>query len=622
MPQTAGEDRRGKSHKTESEEYVPEDDAVIGRAFRWSLLVILLLGAIGGAAVFISWPDDPVDETRMIETPAPARLETASGIPSIQFTDITREAGIDFVHSNGARGGKFLPETMGGGVAFLDYDGDGDQDLLFVNSDEWPWSRPDGVRHRMALYSNDGTGRFENVTSEAGLDLNFYGMGVAVGDFDNDGDSDLFISALGPNRLLENRGGRFVDISQSAGVAGADNEWSSSAGFFDYDGDGYLDLFVCNYVRWSREIDLELDFTLNGKDRAYGPPNNFSGTHPYLYRNNGDGTFTDVSAQAGIQVLNPDTGQAMSKSLALLLIDLDGDSHMDVIIANDTVRNTLYHNQGDGTFQEIGVEAGLAYDFDGNATGAMGIDGGFYRNDSNIGISIANFANEMSSLYVSQDEPLWFVDESIGEGIGSPSRLRLSFGLFFFDYDLDGRIDLLQSNGHLEEEINQVQPSQHYEQPPQLFWNRGTHNESCFAEVPAETLGDLASPLVGRGAAYADIDGDGDLDMVLTQVGRPPLLLRNDQATGHRWLRVKLRGTVSNRDAIGAWVELTAGGVTQRRPVMPTRSYLSQVELPVTFGLGDADRVDSLRVTWPDGSRQEVAVPGLNRTLEVVQPRP
>ncbi|HSR54192.1 MAG TPA: CRTAC1 family protein [Acidobacteriota bacterium] len=592
----------------ESEEWVAEDDEVIGTAFRWSLLVILVIVVAAAALYFVSREETPQETVRDIETSAPQALQQrGEGMPQVTFTDITEEAGIDFVHNNGARGDKYLPETMGGGVAFLDYDGDGDQDLLFVNSSDWPWSARSNPSPGLTLFRNDGQGRFQNVSRQAGLGESFYGMGVAVGDYDGDGDRDLFITAVGPNRLLRNDGGQFTDVTAQAGVAGSPEEWSSSAGFFDADGDGYLDLFVCNYVRWTRQIDLDLNFTLNGTDRAYGPPNSYAGTYPYFYRNNGDGTFSDVSAQAGVQVDNPATGQPMAKSLALLPLDLDSDGDLDVAVANDTVQNFLFENQGDGTFLEIGDLAGLAYDFNGNATGAMGIDAGFHRNTGALAIGIGNFANEMSSLYVSQDEPMWFADEAIGEGIGSPSRLHLSFGLFFFDYDLDGRLDLLQANGHLEEEITQVQASQTYRQPAQLFWNQGNPEDAVFAEVAADSVGDLSKPIVGRGAAYADIDGDGDLDVVLTQTGRAPLLLRNDQSLDHHWLRVRLRGAEPNLDAIGAWIELTSRGVRQKRPVMPTRSYISQVELPVTFGLGDDPSIESLRVIWPDGAVQEIA---------------
>jgi hypothetical protein len=292
---------------------------------------------------------------------------------------------------------------------------------------------------------------------------------------------------------------------------------------------------------------------------------------------------------------------------------------MDILVANDTVQNFLFHNLGDGTFEEIGTLSGLGFDRDGSATGAMGIDVAHYRNDEQIAVGMGNFANEMSSLYVSQTGGLQFSDEAIGEGIGAPSRRFLSFGLFFFDYDLDGRLDLLQANGHLETEINQVQSSQQYRQPAQLFWNAGPDAVACFQEVPADRVGDLARPIVGRAATYADIDADGDLDVLLTQAGDRPMLLRNDSSLGNRWVRFKLRGDRSNRDAIGAWVLVEAGGVTHRRQVMPTRSYLSQVELPVTVGLGKVDRVDRVRVIWPDGTQQDLGSVEPNTLLDVVQ---
>lgn len=604
------------------EELVPEDDAIIGRAFRWSAVVIVLIVAFIGLAVLWANRTEPVVEVVLEKDPgAIENLQpTIETLPDVSFKDITVEAGVDFVHTNGARGDKLLPETMGSGAAFFDYDGDGDQDLLLINSTHWPGAEYSGPLPTMALYRNDGPGAFSNVTIGSGLDVTAYGMGVAVGDYDNDGNVDLFITAVGSNHLYHNLGGYFQDVTAQAGVAGGETQWGSSASFFDYDNDGDLDLLVGNYVHWSKEIDFNLDFTLNGTDRAYGPPTNYRGEYPTLYRNNGDGTFTDVSAEAGMQIDNPANGLPVAKALAILPVDIDGDGFIDLVVANDTVPNFLFRNNTDGTFQEIGARGGVAFDSAGKATGAMGIDAGHYRNDRDLAISIGNFANEMTSLYVSQREALQFADQAIGEGIGSPTRLRLTFGLFFFDYDLDGRLDLLQANGHLEDEINSVQPSQHYRQPAQLFWNTGPQNRSCFVEVPTSQLGDLSKPIVGRGAAYADIDGDGDLDVLLTQAGGPPMLLRNEQDLGHHWLRVKLIGRTCNRDAIGAWVELTAAGVTQRRQVMPTRSYLSQVELPVTFGLGDATEVDSLRIIWPDQATQDVAVDQLDTMLVIEQP--
>jgi hypothetical protein len=609
-----------RKRPTRNDDLVPADDVVIGRAFRWSLLAIAVIAVIAFGAWRIT-RQGPVDDevlTKEIE-PIPDLDRPLAEAPEVRFTDVTEEGGVDFVHHSGARGEKLLPETMGSGVGLLDYDGDGDQDLLFVNATSWPGAPGPVPPPTQALYRNDGTGRFENVTTEAGLDVALYGVGVAIGDYDNDGDDDVFVTALGPNRLFRNDGGRFRDVTVAAGVAGADDEWSAGAGFLDHDNDGDLDLFVCNYVRWSREIDLELNFTLNGRDRAYGPPTNYEGTYPYLYRNDGDGVFTDVSAEAGVRVDNPLTGTPMAKSLAAHFADVDGDGLIDIFVANDTVQNSLFHNLGDGRFEEIGASSGLGFDSAGNATGAMGIDAAHYRNDPQLAVGIANFANEMSSLYVSQRGGVQFTDESMGEGVGAPSRLHLSFGLFFFDYDLDGRLDLLQANGHLEHEINRFQASQHYEQPAQLFWNAGPDARACFVEVSAEAAGDLARPIVGRGAAYGDLDGDGDLDVVLTQAGGRALVLRNDQNLGHHWLRVRLTGAASNRDAIGAWIEVEAGGFTQRRQVMPTRSYLSQVERPVTFGLGVATEIEDLRIVWPGGSVQEVGPVEVDRVVDIHQ---
>ncbi|MEQ8764467.1 MAG: CRTAC1 family protein, partial [Planctomycetota bacterium] len=438
--------------------------------------------------------------------------------------------------------------------------------------------------------------------------------------YDGDGDPDLYLTAVGPNKLLRNDNGRFLEVTQTAGVAGADDQWSSSAGFFDYDRDGDLDLFVCNYIRWSREIDQEINFTLNGRDRAYGPPTNYVGAQPYLFRNEGDGTFQEVAEEAGLHVQNRATGVPVGKSLAVIFEDIDEDGDLDVLVANDTVQNFLYRNEGDGSFEEIGELSGFAYDTGGNATGAMGIDAAFYRNDRTLGIGIGNFANEMTSLYVAGDGSGHFSDEAIIEGIGSPSRLRLSFGLLFFDYDLDGRLDLLQANGHLEEEISQIQASQQYRQPAQLFWNAGPSARACFVEVPEEEgTKDLYQAIVGRGVTCADIDLDGDVDVLLTQTGGRPKLLRNEQSLGHHWLRCKLIGAAPARDAIGAEVTLVAGGKTQKRRVMPTKSYLCQVELPITFGLGGATKIDSLTVRWPDGTQQPVTVEAVDRELIIQQ---
>jgi len=611
------------SHGEETEELAHTDDRIIGRAIRGSLIALGLIAALLVVALLILKRKPGPGPARLTQLNAPTAPDRApANLPTVKFTDVTRESGITFSHVNGAYGDKLLPETMGGGVAFLDFDNDGNQDLLFINSTYWPGHIPAGKSPpTLALYRNDGHGKFTDVTQGSGLDISCYGMGVAIGDYDNDGFDDVFVTAVGGNHLFHNDGnGRFHETTSEAGFGGATNDWSTCATFVDIDNDGKLDLVVCNYVKWSPEIDAEVGYKIDGRTRAYGQPMNFSGAFPRVYHNEGQGRFKETSATSGLQVKNPATGVPAAKTLGIAPVDLDGDGWIDLVIANDTVPNLVFINQRDGTFKEIGAQSGVAFDIYGNTRGAMGIDTARFRGDGKLAIAIGNFANEMTALYVAQNSPTNFSDEAITEGIGPASRLPLKFGVFFFDYDLDGRLDLLTANGHLEEEISKIQKSQTYQQPAQLFWNAGDRKGGCFVPVPPEKAGlDLFRPIVGRGSAFADIDGDGDPDVILTQVGGPPLLLRNDQDLRHHWVRFKLVGTKCNRDAIGAWITVRVEGRVLSRQVMPTRSYLSQSELPVTIGLGTSSKLDSVEVLWPGGGVQQVNGVVLDRTTVVTQ---
>jgi hypothetical protein len=620
---------------------------------------VAVAGACAGVAigVVLYWvvfnPTGPSGPDVKVEPPSERpRVQ----VPSVHFTDVTHRAGINFQHTNGAFGKKLLPETMGSGVVVIDYDGDGKPDLLFINSCWWPGYEKKGEKPpTMALYRNKGDGTFEDVTEAAGLALTFYGQGATVGDYDNDGWPDVFVTAVGGNHLFHNepvdpndpkKGRHFVEVTQQAGVGGPGGwpaklqgdflswkepiTWSTSASFLDYDGDGRLDLFVCNYVTWSPERDLALGANLAGANvRAYGPPTGFEGAQCILYRNLGGGKFEDVSAKAGIHVTKRDQvlqrDVAVGKSLGVVVCDVDEDGWPDIFVANDTVPNFFFHNQGDGTFKEMGGEAGVALAL-GQARGAMGIDWAEYR-PGMYGLLLANFQDEPNTfLRPNKKRGLVFSDVAVAEGLAGPSRQVLKFGAFFLDYDLDGRLDLLTVNGHLEPEIGRVRGTT-YEQPAQLFWNSGPGKGGCFAPVAATDAGtDLFKPLVGRGSAYLDFDGDGYPDVVMTGNGGPARLLHNDGGTGNYWLRLKLEGdgVRSNKSAIGARVVLKAGKEEYHREVCAARGYLSQSELVLTFGLGKTDKVDSVTIYWPGDPRkvgppQVIENPKVNQELPVRQ---
>jgi len=518
-----------------------------------------------------------------------------------RFTDVTTSAGIHFTHYTGAFGGKFLPETMGSGCAFLDYDADGWPDIFLVNGADWPGHR--SQRTTLQLYRNNRNGTFTDVTRAAGLDIpDLYGMGVAVGDYNNDGFPDILITCVGQNRLFRNTGkGTFVDVTKSSGLANR-LAFSTSALWFDYDRDGRLDLFVCNYVKWSPDHDVFC--SLDGKHKSYCTPEAYRGETCWLFHNRGDGTFEDVTAQSGIF-------DSSSKSLGVALLDYDNDGWLDLIVANDTQPNKLYRNNRNGTFKEVGVEAGIAFSADGKARAGMGVDAADFANSGSAGIAITNFDNEMLGLFRPTGKGS-YDDVAIQAGVGGPTKTMLGFGCLFADFDLDGNLDLALANGHIDETVRNIRGNVGYAQPPQLFLNQG---DGRFRDATGDAGPDFSRPRVGRGLAVADFDRDGDLDLLLTTNNGPAFLFRNDvtrPANGlitpvgpNHSLRLHLVGTQSNRDAIGAVVRLESGGATQTRTVKSGSSYLSQSELPLTFGLGRRDTVDRIVIYWPNGRTEE-----------------
>lgn len=590
-----------------------QNDEIIATVFQKSLQAFGLVAILALGIWWLNTRDTDQEPVQNGEQVPVLTRPTEESAPILLFTDISTQAGIDFVHDSGARGEKLLPETMGSGVVFADLDGDSDPDLLLASGRPWPWTEEKPKHSTVRMWINEGlySGSFIEVTEKWNLDLDSYCTGMAVGDVDQDEDLDLFIATIGENILLINEGGNgtqnrsFQRRASDSGVAGEPDSWSTSSAFFDADGDNDLDLFVCEYVRWSRQKDIEVDYRFTGVGRAYGPPTNFEGSQCRLLFNDGTGHFKDVSEQSGIFV---SSGQSpVAKALAVIPADLNRDGAVDIMVANDTTQNFLFMNLGNGTFEELGVETGLAYDANGSATGAMGLDITDYRNDGSLGVAVANFSAEMTGLYRSTPGGTLFLDESVNEGIGPPSRKALSFGLLFIDVDLDGRQDLIQVNGHLEEEIATVQPGQEYRQSAQLFWNRGPGN-GCFEEIANENTGDLGIPAVGRALACADIDGDGDLDLILTQAGDRARLLRNDQTSSNFWIRIDPKNLPP-----GSWIEIDQDGKTQRRLIGQARSYLSQCEKIITFGLGSNSTPPAIRFKPPgDGDWKEVQAKAVN----------
>ncbi len=540
----------------------------------------------------------------------PSGEETDSGSPepprvAVVFTDVTSEAGIEFVHHNGRSGRKYLPETLGSGCAFLDYNNDGRADIFLVNSRPWTGNASDVTSK---LYRNEGGGRFSDVTVQAGLAIPMYGLGVAAADYDNDGFQDLYVTVLDGDRLFRNRGdGTFEDVTGEAGIDNA--RFGTSAAWVDYDLDGHLDLFVANYVKWTMEGDLWC--SMDGSTKTYCTPESYFGQPSALYRNRGDGSFREVGAAAGV-------ADPTAKALGIAIFDYDSDGLPDIFQANDTQPNKLYRNEGDGTFSEHGVSAGIAYAEDGKARGAMGVDAADYDRSGRPHLLVGNFANEMLNLFHNEGNGL-FVDEAPTSEIGRDSLLALTFGAFFFDYDLDGHVDIFCANGHLDEEIEVVQPAVKFAQEPQLFRNDG---RGRFGLASGEVGGDFSEPLVARGAAYADYDGDGDLDILITTNDGPAKLLRNDGGDANNYLRVRLEGTQSNRSGLGTRLQLTTASGTQIQVVRGGSSYCSQSETVATFGLGQDTEVDRLEIRWPGGAVEAFRGLKVNREIRLREGQP
>jgi hypothetical protein len=516
----------------------------------------------------------------------------AAAAPALDFrlTDVTAASGIEFHHVSGAFGAKYLPETMGPGCAFFDYDADGWLDILLINGRGWPDHRAE--RSTMRLYRNNRNGTFTDVTERAGLAVEMYGMGVAIGDYNNDGFPDLLVTAVGQNRLFQNNGrGRFVDVTEKAGLGGR-NAFSTSAIWFDYNRDGLLDLLVCNYVKWSAVHDVFC--SVDGKRKSYCTPEAYRGETCWLFRNRGDGTFEDVTAKSGIF-------DSTSKSLGVALLDYDRDGWPDLLIANDTQPNKLYRNCRDGTFEDVAVRAGVAFSEDGKARAGMGVDTGDFDNSGVESIAITNFDNEMMALYRPRIDGT-YKDAAQGQGVGQPSRASLGFGCAFLDIDLDGRLDLVAVNGHIDETVRRIHGNVGYAQSPHLFLNDG---RGGFRDVAAVAGGGFGTPKVARGLAYGDFDRDGVLDLLITTNQGPAYLYRNQQLSGNRGLRLHLTGTKSNRDAIGALARVFTPDGAQLRRVKSASSYLSQSELTLTFGLGRREAASRVVIEWPSGAVQE-----------------
>jgi hypothetical protein len=542
-------------------------------------------------------------------------LIAATPAPDVQFTDITQSSKVDFTHESSATSNKYLVETMGGGVALLDYDNDGRLDIFFTNGARIDDPMPDGKAPDKSdpkfwnrLYHQNADGTFTDVTERAGLTgmpQNLYGMGVAVGDYDNDGFEDIYVTGYGGNTLYHNNGnGTFTDVTQKAGVGAGG--WSASAGFFDYDNDGKLDLFVTRYVDWTFKTNRYCGEKRPGF-RAYCHPDNYDGVTNILYHNNGDGTFTDVSAKAGIA--NPN-----GKGLGVAFADYDGDGFTDIFVANDSVQCFLYHNNGNGTFTEVGLLAGVGYNEDGTTFAGMGVDFTDYDNDGLPDILVTDLSNERYILFRNNGDGS-FRDVTNASGVGGATLAFSGWSTRFFDYDNDGWKDLFVAQGHVMDTIEKTSANLKYRQPPLLLRNESGH----FKRV---ILGEVfKTEWAGRGAAFGDIDNDGDIDVVVSNVGQKAYVLRNDGGNRKNWIGIETMGKKSNRDGIGCRVKVvSASGLTQYFTVNTTVGYLSASDKRVIAGLADDSIAKLVEIRWPSGIVQKFENVKANQMLKAIEP--
>ena len=520
------------------------------------------------------------------------------------FRDVTGQVGIHFHHTNAATGQKFLLETMGPGCAFFDYDGDGYLDLYFVNGDVLPgFTQTEPLSN--ALYRNNHDGTFTDVTGKAGVRGHGYGMGVVAGDYNNDGHQDLFITNFGSCILYRNNGdGTFTDVTDKSGIR--NHVWGSSAAFFDYDNDGCLDLFICNYVDFSLDSNVFCGSPERG--RGYCSPENFEGMPCALYHNNGDGTFTDVSERSGI-------GKYKCKALGVVTADFTGNGYQDIYIANDRIGNLLFLNNGDGTFREGGTLAGAAYTASGRAQSGMGVAAGDYDADGKLDIIVTNLSMEGYSLFHNDGDGL-FTESGFPSGVGTSSLMLTGWGVEFFDYDNDGRNDLIAANGHAMDNVALASPDLAYDQPALLLRNLGGR----FVDVTSSCGEALKVPRPSRGLAVGDYDNDGNVDALICNCNGAPVLLRNEGKGANHWLKLQPIGRKSNRDGIGIKVWITAGGTTQMKELTGGGSYLSSSDRRLHFGLGANGYAEKIRILWPSGIHQEMQHVQADRILKVEEP--